>query len=83
MFYYNLYVMNKSREYIYLIKKTHFNVLKKIENKSHCVTVKNVFQRIFLPNFVIFSCKLITLDYTVSGKKSCKITQKDKALVQW
>lgn len=54
MFYYNLYVMNKSREYIYLIKKAHFNVLKKIENKPHCVTFMDVFQTIFLSFIVIF-----------------------------
>lgn len=39
------------------------------ENKSLYVTVKNVFQRIFLAYFVIISCKLITIDYTVSRKK--------------
>lgn len=43
MFYYNLYVMNKSREYIYLIKKVYFNVLKKIENKLYCVIFMDVF----------------------------------------
>lgn len=55
--------MNKNRDWIYLIKKNT------CENKSHYVTVKNVFQRIFLAYFFIFSCKLITLDYTVSGEK--------------
>lgn len=70
-------IMNKNRDWIYLIKKNT------CENKSHYVTVKNVFQRIFLAYFVIISCKLITIDYTVSGKKGCKITQKYKAHVQW